>query len=168
MRAAVREVANRKPEQGGNIPREGHRTRPELAGVGEAALGFLEEIRAQIDLPPQLSVSRGARQPQSQQRSDQALPRRSRLGKDAKAVGSDMVSYSGRNTKDFPLKFQQKGKELLVCDDDEDEANHEFKVFGLYLDGNIMAHDVEEFGGAANFKVGADSPFEHFKVVNNQ
>jgi len=87
--------------------------------------------------------------------------------KDYKAINSAMVSYSGRNTKDYPLKFSKRGEEPIACDDDEDEPNHPNKVNVLYLDFSVGQVDVNEFGGAEAFRVGHDSPFEKFKVLNN-
>lgn len=87
--------------------------------------------------------------------------------KDVKAINSTMVSYSGRNTKDYPLKFSKRAEEPIACDDDEDEPNHPNKVNVLYLDFQVGDVDINEFGGAEAFRVGHDSPFEKFKVLNN-
>lgn len=81
-------------------------------------------------------------------------------------LSSDFVSYSCRDQQAYKLDFSKPAAQLLVCDDDENELNHRFKINCLYLNGFVDDVDIVEFPGK-NFVVGPNSPVDKFKVVRN-
>jgi prepilin-type N-terminal cleavage/methylation domain-containing protein/prepilin-type processing-associated H-X9-DG protein len=89
---------------------------------------------------------------------------------DVEQADSSMISYSGRDTRAFPIRYSDQGTQLLVCDDDENEPNHPLGVNVLYADGTVDFFSFEKLGLANpdEFRVGADSPNETFRVLTNE
>jgi len=89
---------------------------------------------------------------------------------DVEQADSSMVSYSGRDTKAFPIKYSDAGKELIACDDDENEPNHPLGINVLYADLSVDFLSFENLGlenPAEDFKVGPEAQIETFRVVSN-
>ena len=90
---------------------------------------------------------------------------------DVEQADSSMVSYSGRDTKAFPIKYSDAGKEMIACDDDEGELNHPLGVNVLYADLSVDFLSFETLGlqnPAEEFKVGSEAQIEAFRVVTNE
>lgn len=89
---------------------------------------------------------------------------------DVDQADSSMISYSGRDTKAFPIKYSEQGTQLIVCDDDENEPNHPLGVNVLYADGTVDSYSFEklELANPEDFRIGPDSPFEAFRVLTNE
>jgi len=82
---------------------------------------------------------------------------------------SSMISYAGRDTRAFPIKYSESGTQLVGCDDDEGEANHAIGVNLLYADGSVdfVLFEKLEIASPEDFRVGPDSTIEKFRVVTN-
>jgi prepilin-type N-terminal cleavage/methylation domain-containing protein len=78
-------------------------------------------------------------------------------------IEPDVVSYAGRNTKEFPLKRKHAGKEVIACDAGGADGSvfiHRSKVNILFLDQSVSDLDVLDLpeGKEENFGVGTNAP----------
>ncbi len=82
-----------------------------------------------------------------------------------------VISYAGRNTKEFFLRRKNAGMEVIACDAGGPDGNimiHRDKINILYLDQHVSDIDVTELpeGDEANFEVGPNSPLEALQKLN--
>ncbi len=92
--------------------------------------------------------------------------------KDWDAITSQMISYAGRDTKNFPILSTKEGAEVIAADDNEGRANHKHATNFVYADASTDSFDIKDasdFG--LDFKdigytpVGPDSPLEKFQKL---
>jgi len=83
-----------------------------------------------------------------------------------------VISYAGRNTRDFPLRRKNADREVIACDAgglDGSVFIHKHKINVLYLDGTVSDIDVLDIpGGEAGFSVGPDSQIPMLRKLNKK
>ena len=63
---------------------------------------------------------------------------------DLELVDGDCTAYAGRDTKEYPLRKLQIGKEPLVCDDNDGGKNHRTTTNVLYGDGSVGSFELAD------------------------
>ncbi len=90
---------------------------------------------------------------------------------DIENIDPIVISYAGRNTKEYPLRRKNATSEIIACTAagrDGNEMVHKHSINIAYLDMNVSAIDVNELPNQdpKEFKVGPDSPLEQLTKLN--
>ncbi|MBN2491724.1 MAG: prepilin-type N-terminal cleavage/methylation domain-containing protein [Planctomycetes bacterium] len=91
--------------------------------------------------------------------------------RDLDNIQPECLSYAGRNSKEFPLRQKNAGKEVIAADAGGHDGRvfiHRSKVNILYLDGSVQDIDILELpdGDESKFEVGPNSPLERLRMLN--
>jgi len=88
-------------------------------------------------------------------------------------LDSTMISYAGRDNKNYRINKNDENKEVIAADDNEFGKNHKYATNYLYADGSVSTLDIDadvrelgiDLGGLDYVPVGPDSPIEHFQKL---
>lgn len=90
---------------------------------------------------------------------------------DIENIDPGVISYAGRNSKDYPLSRKNAAEEIIACTAGGPEGReviHRNKINIAYLDMSVSDIDITQLpnGDPKEFSVGPDSPLEKLQKLN--